>query len=102
MNDKVLNMIGMATRAKKTISGEFSVEKAVKTGKAKLVIVATDASDNTKKLFTNKCSYYKIPCLYYSTKESLGHAIGKDYRASVAILDKNFANSIEEKIKIDN
>ncbi|WP_092871923.1 L7Ae/L30e/S12e/Gadd45 family ribosomal protein [Acetitomaculum ruminis] len=95
-------MIGMATRAKKTISGEFSVEKAVKTGKAKLVIVATDASDNTKKLFTNKCSYYKIPCLYYSTKESLGHAIGKDYRASVAILDKNFANSIEEKIKIDN
>ena len=38
----------MATKAGKLLSGEFSVEKAIKQRKVKLVIVAGDASDNTK------------------------------------------------------
>ena len=54
---KVLNMIGLATKAGKTVSGEFSTEKAVKTGKAWLVIVSEEASDNTRKMFTNMCTY---------------------------------------------
>ena len=53
---KVLNMIGLATKAGKTVSGEFSTEKAVKTGKAWLVIVSEEASDNTRKMFTNMCT----------------------------------------------
>ena len=32
--DKILSMIGMASKAGKTVSGEFSAEKAVKTGRA--------------------------------------------------------------------
>ena len=52
--NKILSMIGLATRAGKTVSGEFSVEKAVKTRKAFLVLVSEEASDNTKKLFLNK------------------------------------------------
>ena len=45
MQDKALAMLGMATKAGKVVSGEFSVEKAVKEGKAWLVLVAEDASD---------------------------------------------------------
>lgn len=52
-------MIGLAQKAGKVASGEFSTEKAVKTGKAYTVIVADDSSDNTKKMFTNMCTYYK-------------------------------------------
>ena len=37
--NKVFSMIGLATRAGKTVAGEFSVEKAVKDNKAKVVIV---------------------------------------------------------------
>ena len=48
---KIFSLIGLATRARKTVSGEFATEKAVKSFKACLVIVAEDASDNTKKLF---------------------------------------------------
>ena len=59
--NKILNLIGLAMRAAKVVSGEFSTEKLIKENKAKLVIVATDASDNTKKLFMNKCAYKKIP-----------------------------------------
>ena len=40
--NKVFSMIGLATRAGKTVAGEFSVEKAVKDNKAKVVIVSTE------------------------------------------------------------
>ena len=43
--DKALAMIGLAQKAGKIVSGEFATEKAVKTGKAALVIVAGDASE---------------------------------------------------------
>ena len=48
--NKALSMIGLATKAGKVASGEFCTEKEVKSGRACLVIVADDASDNTKKL----------------------------------------------------
>ena len=44
-------MLGIATKAGKTVTGEFSTEKAVKEGSAYLVVVAGDASNNTKKKF---------------------------------------------------
>ena len=69
-NDKVLQMLGLAARGRKIESGEFSTEKAVKAGKAGLVIVAKDASDNTKKL----------------------------YRASIVVTDSGFAKALESKI----
>ena len=54
---KILNLVGLATKAGKTASGEFSTEKAVKSGKAHLVIVSEEASDNTKKMFTNNLCF---------------------------------------------
>lgn len=63
MNDKVISLLGLAERAGKIASGEFAAEKAVKTGKARLIIVAEDASDNTKKKFSDMCKYYQVPCM---------------------------------------
>ena len=97
MQDKALAMLGLAAKANQVKSGEFSTEKAVKTGVARLVIVAQDASDNTKKSFTNMCDFYKCELLIYGTKEELGRAIGKEFRASVAVLDENFATAIVKK-----
>ena len=91
---KTMSLIGLATRARKTVSGEFSTEKAVKSGQAMAVVVAGDASDNTKKKFQNMCTYYQVPIVICHTKEELGHCLGKDYRASLAVLDKNFADAI--------
>mgnify|MGYP000569694730 CR=1 FL=1 len=83
-----------STRAGKTVAGEFSVEKAVKDNKAKVVIVSTESSDNTKKLFENKCKFYKIPVFIYGTKAELGMATGNKERASIAVLDPGFSKSI--------
>ena len=67
--DKILSMLGLAEKAGKLASGEFSTEKAVKSHQACLVVVAEDASDNTKKMFTNMCEFYEVPIYFYGTKE---------------------------------
>lgn len=95
---KTLSLLGLATKAGKIASGEFQTENAVKDGTAQLVLVASDASDNTKKLFRDKCSYYGVPVYIYGNKETLGAAIGKEFRASVAILEEGFAKAVQKKI----
>lgn len=94
IQNKALSMISLATKAGKTVSGEFCTEKEVKTGRAALVIVAGDASENTKKKFRNMCDYYHVPIYFYEDKDTLGHAMGKEFRASLAVLDAGFAEGI--------
>ena len=95
-------MLGLATRAGKIGCGEFMTEKSIKEGKACLVIVAEDASANTKKMFRNKCEFYEIPFAEYATKIEIGNAIGKEVRASLAVLDEGFATAIIKKMKLKN
>lgn len=92
--NKVLSLLGLSARAGKLVSGEYSTETAVKSGKAALVLVAEDASANTKKLFHDKCSFYEVPVYDFGTKEMLGHAVGKELRASVAVLDAGLADAV--------
>jgi ribosomal protein L7Ae-like RNA K-turn-binding protein len=47
-------------------------------------------------MFTNMCTYYKVPIHFFSDKVSVGHAIGKEFRASLAVLDEGFAKTIEK------
>ena len=63
IQNKALSLLGLATKAGKTVSGEFSTEKSVKSGKGYVVLVAGDSSDNTKKKFRNMCI---IRCLCLS------------------------------------
>lgn len=93
-SDKALSLLGLAVKAGKVVSGEFSTEESIKRHKAKLVIIAGDASDNTKKKFQDKCRFYKVPVFIYGSKYTLGHAMGKQERACAAIEDRGFAKSI--------
>ena len=98
-NDPVLSMIGIAAKSGNVVSGEFSTEKAVKTGHAYLVIVSAEASENTKKSFCNMTDFYHVPCYCYGSKEALGRCIGKEFRASLAVTDENLAKTVEKKLK---
>ena len=94
MKNKALSYIGLATKAGKTASGEFSTEKAIKTGKAFLAVVAEDASENTKKNFRDCCAWYHVPLCILATKDELGASSGKIMRASLAVLDEGLAKAI--------
>lgn len=96
--DRVISMISIAAKGRNLVSGEFAVEKAVKCGKAYLVIVAEDASDNTKKQLSNMCEFYEVPMVVYGNKDTLGHFIGTQMRANIAITDEGIANSILKSV----
>lgn len=102
MEKKVLSLLGLSAKSGNLVSGEFSTEKAVKEHKAALVVVAEDASDNTKKSFSNMCAYYHVPMIVFADKETLGHAIGKQLRASVAVTQDGFAKAILKLTESDN
>ena len=98
--DRILSLLGLAQKAGKIASGEFSTEESVKRGKSYCIIVATDASDNTRKNFTDMGNYYQVPVYIYGNKETIGKAIGKQFRASLSVNDEGFAKSIEKLITV--
>lgn len=97
--NKVLSLLGLATKAGRVASGEFMTENAIKDGSAALVIIGCDASANTTKKFRDMCAFYEVPCFSYSDKEGLGHAIGKEMRASLAVTDEGFAKSLKKLLE---
>ena len=96
--NKILSLIGLATKAGKTMSGEFSTEKAVKTQVACVVLVSEEASENTRKKFQNMCTFYEVPLYFYGTKLELGAAMGKEFRASLAVTDPGLTNAIIKEL----
>lgn len=43
------------------------------------------------------CEYYQVPFYVFSDRVSLGNAIGKEFRASLAVVDENLAKLIEKQ-----
>lgn len=97
--NKILSLLGIAMRGRNLVSGELQTLEAVKKGSAMLVIIAEDASDNTRKLFSDKCSFYEVPVYFFGTKETLGRAIGKDVRSSLGVCEAGLAEKIIELLK---
>ena len=94
-NDKkILSLLGLAARGRNLSGGENQVLDAIRTGNARLVIIAENASDNTKKKFEDKCAYYDIPIRIWGTGEDLGHGTGHEYRVSLAVNESGFAEKI--------
>ncbi len=95
MNEqRILSLAGLSAKAGKAASGEYQCEEAVRSRTAHLVLIASDASDNTRKKFIDKCTFYHIPYLVLEAdKAMLGHAVGKEERACAALLDKGLADS---------
>lgn len=95
---RFFSMLSLCQRAGKLISGEESCLLAIKNNSALFVIIACDASDNTKKKFTDKCKYYNVDCVIIQNKENLSRSIGKYDRAVLAVIDENFSYKIKETL----
>ena len=88
--DQIFNFLGLAMRAGKIKSGESVILSDIKTNKIKLVIVATDASDNTLKVMKNKSESNQIPLRSFGTRVELGIALGKGERVNIGVTDNGF------------
>ncbi len=94
-----MSALSLAAKAGKIKSGEFQTEAAIRDGSALLVLVASDASENTKKKFRDACAFVKVPIVEYGDREALGHCIGRDFRATAAVTDASFAKMLENALK---
>ncbi|GEK32521.1 YlxQ family RNA-binding protein [Kurthia sibirica] len=92
----ILNLLGIAARARQVVSGEEQVVKEVRGQTAKLVIISTDASKNTQKKLRDKCNSYSVKLFEFSTRDALGHATGREERVSLAITDHGFAKKLKQ------
>ncbi|WP_423363115.1 L7Ae/L30e/S12e/Gadd45 family ribosomal protein [Mycoplasma sp. P36-A1] len=93
-----LNALSLAQRAGKVVSGD-RVLPTIRNKQAKLVLLATDASDNTKKKYHDKTTFYNIEIKELVDSQQLSIAVGKHNRMYLAITDKNFAEMILNKMK---
>lgn len=99
--ERMMNLLGLAERARLIATGGFAVEKAIVEKKAKLVIVTEDASERTKNKFADLAEKYSVPFSIVLDKESLAKSVGKDLRSAAALLDEGFSESFR-KILTEN
>ncbi|RPF55954.1 YlxQ family RNA-binding protein [Aquisalibacillus elongatus] len=93
-----LNLLGLAIRANKVSLGEETIVHDIRTKQATLVLIANDASSNTKKKLTDKCKSYGIPYKIVDSREEISQAIGKKNRVAVAIKDEGFTKKFLQLI----
>lgn len=99
-HQKIYRLLGLAEKAGRAKSGTFLTEEAVRSGKARLVLLAEDAERNSRKTVTDKCSTYHVTVCEYGTKEELGAAMGKGLRSCVAITDAGFADAMQQLLDL--
>ncbi len=99
MKKNTLGVIGLAARARGIAIGTNQVLEAIRGKKAKLVLIASDVSDNTRKNLTDKSVYYSTPLTVADiTAEELGRAVGHSNTAAIAFTDINFVKAYEKSM----
>ena len=95
---RLRGMLGFAMRAGKVVIGTDAVCTAMRTkNPPKIVVVASDVSENTLKKISTKCEFYKIKSVQLNIgADELGDLLGKTYSpAAVGITDDGFADQID-------
>ena len=62
---------------------------------AKLIILSADASDNTKKKFSNMAEFRSVPIIFVGDRDEIGHSIGRRFAVSCCVTDDGFAKRLK-------
>ena len=98
LSKKLCGLLGFSARARNLICGSDLVCDAVRTGRTSMVLVASDASANTKKRVFNCCIHYECECREVPIKASeLAHQLGNTgLTAAVALTDHHMIKGIRK------
>ena len=99
MKKRILNILGLAQKAGRLAAGERAVEDAIRSGKARLLLIAKDASANSRKHPSDMAVYRSLPYVFWGNKEELGRTIGKEERSGIVINDPGLADRIQVLLK---
>ncbi len=93
-NNRFFRMLGLAARAGALSFGEGAVRDSIRAKRAKMIVVAADGSDNTRKKVSDSCRFYSVPYFEYSDRFLLGSATGKEFAVVISVNDKSFAKAL--------
>ena len=89
-------MLGLAARAGMVISGTGRVREAVRDGRVRLVLLASDASRNSRDKLEPLLRAVGLPHGVIAGRAALGAAVGKAPLSAVGITDAKMARRIGE------
>ena len=99
MQNDLLLFLGLMRRAGKLQTGENGTGQAARGGKARLILLAEDASDNALKRAEQFARTAGVPLLRLPlTKEALADALGVAGGAMFAVCDEGFARALRGKL----
>ena len=95
MRERILGLLGLMRKARAAAIGETDTGAAVRGGKAKLLLLASDASDNAKKraetfVYGRGVTMLRLPF----TKQEISAAVGKGGCSMAAVCDAGFAAAL--------
>jgi ribosomal protein L7Ae-like RNA K-turn-binding protein len=91
--------LGLCARARGLIFGVPMICEAMREkAKPRLVLMAQDVSDNTRKRLQDKCAFYSVSLLILPLDTTtLAHTVGKSSGlGAVAVSDENFCRLITD------
>ena len=94
MTDKLLSFISLGMRAGAYTPGSDMTQRAARAGKIKLILLSSDASDNTKKLVYNAANTKNIEVIEHYTMDVLGAACGKPQLSVIGVKNEKIARQI--------
>ena len=97
--DKVLSLLGLAQKAGRVEAGEDAVASATEARRARLVLLASDASENSVRRARRFAEQGACLCAAVPAgKAELGGAIGRGACAMAAVTDIGFAEALAKKL----
>lgn len=97
--NKVLNLLGLAARARMITLGEEFVLKSLPKNTHNLVFLASDAGKNISGKIINKTNTYGALLINSFTSDELSKAIGKENRKVILVSDKGFVDKFKEYLE---
>ena len=99
MSDAALHMLGLARKAGRIEVGEEPVGAVCRARKAKVLLLACDAADNTARRAEHFAQAGNTLCVSVPfTKEQMGGAVGRASCAMAALTDAGMAASFLNKL----
>lgn len=98
-NRRILGMLGISAKAGKIVCGADATIEDIERHRVKLVIVAENASEKTKKNIRYICDKNSITMLEFGSINEISKTIGKNNKAIIGIKSKSLSEEIEKLIK---
>lgn len=95
---EALRLLGLARRAGAVAPGTQAARRAVREGRARLVLMAEDASSVQLDKIRTTLERRAIPRAVLGDRDALGGAVGLAGLSAVAVTDESFARRLIEEI----